>query len=64
MFPNRLREERVIRRVRQFDLVVKTGLNQAKISFIENGLVQPKPREKEKLAKALGCSVDAVFPEK
>lgn len=51
---NRLRDVRVLKRITQFQLRLSTGINATKISFIENGFVQPNEDEKKKLAKALG----------
>jgi len=59
---NRLREFRAIRRVTQFQLRLITGINQAKISFIENGLIEPRDDEKKKLSKALGVKPEEIFP--
>lgn len=62
LFPNKLRETRVVRRIRQIDLVVKTGINSGKISLVENGLIEAKPEEKEKLALALGVKIGDLWP--
>ena len=59
---NKLREVRVVRRISQMQLRLLTGVNQTKISWIENGYIKPKPEEKEKLSRALGLPVEAVFP--
>lgn len=50
---NRLREVRVVKRVTQFQLRLSSGIHQSKISFIENGLIEPRDDEKQRLAKAL-----------
>ena len=60
---NRLREIRVIRRVTQFDLRIKTGFSQTMISYWERGLLQPTEEQKKKLACALGLDVKEVFPQ-
>jgi transcriptional regulator with XRE-family HTH domain len=60
---NKLRETRVVKRVSQFQLRLATGIHQSKISMIENGLIDPREDEKEKLAKALGVAVEEIFRE-
>jgi predicted transcriptional regulator len=50
---NRLREMRVVKRITQFQLRLATGIHQSKISLIENGLIEPRKDEKQKLGKAL-----------
>ena len=55
-----LKKARALRGYRQIDLWARTGIQMSKISRIENGLIQPTDREKEKLAKALGLQVDAI----
>jgi transcriptional regulator with XRE-family HTH domain len=59
---NRLRDVRVLKRVTQFELRLRTGIHQAKISMIENGLVDARDDEREKFAEALGCRVRDLFP--
>ncbi len=59
---NRLRVIRAERRVTQFQLRLQTGINATKISFIENGFVQPREDEVKKLSKALGVSPEEIFP--
>ncbi len=62
---NRLREIRAVKRVTQFQLRIATGIHQSKISFIENGLIEPKEEEKKRLAKALGVRPQDIWsPEK
>lgn len=60
---NRLREIRVIPRISQYVLSLKTGIPQSKISLFENNLLKPKMKEKKKLARALGVSLQQLFPE-
>jgi len=48
---------RISKGVSQWDLSQKTGIPNYKISLIENGRVQPKQKELEELAKALGSTV-------
>lgn len=59
-----LRTARTIKRLRQYDLRIMTGIHQTKISHMENGLVFPSQDEKTKIAKALGISVGSIdWPE-
>jgi transcriptional regulator with XRE-family HTH domain len=60
---NRLREVRVVKRISQFRLRLATGIHQSKISLIENGLIEPREDEKERLVEALKCTVYDLFPE-
>jgi transcriptional regulator with XRE-family HTH domain len=59
---NQLRVIRAQKRVTQFQLRLQTGLNATKISFIENGLIEAKPEEMKKLARALGVAPEEIFP--
>ncbi len=59
---NRLRAIRVINRVTQFDLRIRTGFSQTMISYWERGLLEPTEDQKAKLASALGLNVKEVFP--
>ncbi|MBM4277268.1 MAG: helix-turn-helix transcriptional regulator [Deltaproteobacteria bacterium] len=58
---NRLREVRVVRRITQFSLYERTGINTAKISYIENGLIEATKEEKEKFATALCIPINEIF---
>lgn len=55
-----LREVR--KRPTQWELASRTGIQQPRISLIENGYVKPTEDEKAKIAEALGLTVDEVFP--
>ncbi len=61
---NRLREVRVVKKISQFQLRLLTGIHQSKISMIENGLVQARGDEQEKLSRALGVRPEEIFPQK
>jgi transcriptional regulator with XRE-family HTH domain len=58
---NRLREIRVVKRITQFQLRLSTGIHRSKISLIENGLVEAREDEKDKLAKALDVKVEEIW---
>lgn len=49
-----LKEARFKRRLTQFDLRLKTGIHQSKISHFENGYLVPRDDERKRIAKALG----------
>ena len=59
----KLRIQRAIRGFTQFDIFLKAGIPQSRISLIENGYILPKHEEKLKLAKVLKCQVADIFPE-
>ena len=59
---NKLRETRVVKKISQFQLRVLTGIHQSKISMIENGLIQARDDERERLARALGVRPEELFP--
>jgi len=44
----------------QFDLRLKTGISQTKISLLERGYVSPKPYEVKALARALKVKPDEL----
>lgn len=47
----------------QLSLSRKTRINVTRISFIENGLVQPSDVERSRIARAFSVEPTAVFPE-
>ena len=51
---------RKIKKLTQWDLKKKTGINQTKISLIERGYVVPTKKEKFLIAKALGFHIDEI----
>jgi transcriptional regulator with XRE-family HTH domain len=59
---NRLRVVRAERRVTQLALARKSQINATRISFIENGHVEPTASERDRIARALRVSVEIVFP--
>jgi len=58
-----LREARFFKGLNQWDISVKTGIPQSKLSLIERGYVNPKEDEKRRIAKVLGCKVEEIFPQ-
>jgi transcriptional regulator with XRE-family HTH domain len=59
---NKLYETRALQRVSQYVIALKTGIQQSRISLIENELVMPREDERKKIAKALGVKSEDVFP--
>lgn len=57
-----LRETRFLKGLNQYDLSLRTGISQSKISLMENGYVVPREDEKKKIAKVLRCKVEDIFP--
>lgn len=60
---NKLREYRILPKISQWELALKSEVKQSRISLIENLLVKPSTREKIKLALALEKKIEEVFPE-
>jgi transcriptional regulator with XRE-family HTH domain len=47
------REARFKKRLTQYDLTLKTGIHQSKISLFERGYLKPRNNERHQIAKAL-----------
>ena len=60
---NNLREFRIKKLMTQKELAEKSGVSQVTISFIENSLSAPMDLTKQKLARALKCTPQQLFPE-
>ena len=60
---NRLKEIRFFNNVSQARLSLETGIQQARISLIENSLVTPRPDEMQRIADVLWVEVEDIFPE-
>ena len=56
-----LREARFKKKLTQFDLCIKTGIQQSKISHFERGYMVPRDDEKKRIAKALGFKASDLF---
>ena len=59
--PNKLYEARAMQRISQYVIALKTGIQQSRISLIENELVTPRKEEMEKIAMALGVQAHDIF---
>lgn len=60
-FGARIRELRKEKNVRQLDLAVSMGVEEATVSNIENGKKEPCLDMIEKLSKGLGVSLRRIF---
>ena len=58
---NRLRELRAERDLTQAALAERVGVSRKTINTVENGVFVPSTLLALKLARALGCSVEAIF---
>lgn len=58
---NRLRELRAERDLTQAALAERVGVSRKTINTVENGVFVPSALLALKLARALGCTVEAVF---
>ncbi|HMC91112.1 MAG TPA: helix-turn-helix transcriptional regulator [Allosphingosinicella sp.] len=58
---NRLREHRAGRELTQAALAEMVGVSRKTINTVENGVFVPSTTLALKLARALGCSVEALF---
>jgi len=61
-FKNRIREFRKRKGLRQVDLARLVGIFQSELSEIERGTRKPSVYLAKKIAKALGVSLDDLFP--
>jgi len=61
-FKNRIREFRKKKGLRQTDLARLVGIFQSELSEIERGVRKPSVYLAKKIAKALGVSLDDLFP--
>ena len=59
---NKLRDLRVVPRISQWELALRSGVKQSRISLIENRLVKPTMKEKIGLSEALEHNIDEIFP--
>jgi len=57
-----LKIKRIKEEVTQVDLWMKTGIPQWRISLIERG-IPPRSNEAERIAQALSCQVQEIFPQ-
>lgn len=57
------KKQRFLKQVKQITLTKMTGISNVTISHIENGYFRPGPKIAEKLSKAMGISVEKLFPK-
>jgi DNA-binding XRE family transcriptional regulator len=58
-----LKQARFFKSLNQWDISLRTGIPQSRLSLIERNYVDPKEDEKKKIAKALNCKVEDIFPK-
>ena len=58
-----LREARFHAGLSQYDIALKTGIPQSKISLIENEYSIPNAEERKKISKAVKSKQEDIFPE-
>lgn len=56
-----LHRARTMLKMVQGDVSKKSGMSVSLISQIESGRITPKPEEKQKIAAALGCTIEEIF---
>ena len=57
-----VRLERVKQGQTMFDIHRRTGINMARLSYIERRLVDPRPDEQDRIARALKMTPAELFP--
>jgi len=63
MFKNRIRERRNELGLSQTKLACLVGMAESTLSNLELGKWKPWPKAKKDLARALGVSIEELFPE-
>ena len=61
---NRLRIQRAIKGISQYELERKTGIPQSLLSLFENGFRQPDEAQGKVIAEVLGCNFEDIFPRR
>ena len=57
-----LRQKRIILEKTIWNISASSNISQSRISLIERGRGTPNREEKERLAKALNCKEEEIFP--
>ncbi len=60
---NCLRQNRFFKGISQHKLALIAKVHQSRISLIENDLIQPRPDEKDRIAKGLGVPLEDIWPK-
>ena len=58
-----LKEARFYAGLSQYDIALKTGIPQSRVSLIENNYCKPKADERKKIATILDKNADELFPD-
>jgi len=59
---SKMRLERIKKELSQYDMWMRTGIPQWRISLIERGIV-PREDEIEKISQTLECPAEKIFPK-
>jgi transcriptional regulator with XRE-family HTH domain len=59
---NALKFQRLEKGLSQLRLAIRSKVWQSRISAFENDILKPSPKERGRLSRALGVSVDELFP--
>ena len=62
--PEKLRRKRIEAGLNQMDLAAETGIQQSHISRLERGESSTTPKSLARLARALGCTIADLLPDK
>jgi len=62
--PEKLRRKRVEAGLNQVDLALETGIGQSHISKLECGASNSTPRSLARIARALGCTIADLLPDR
>jgi transcriptional regulator with XRE-family HTH domain len=58
---NRLRKSRFMSQISQYELALRSGVSQSRISLYENGLIDLSKKEKTKISEALNLKQEELF---
>lgn len=58
-----LREARFHKRLSQYDIALRAGIPQSRVSLAERGYTSFNDKEKKKIAEIVGVPVGELFPE-
>ena len=62
--PAKLRRKRIEAGLNQMDLALETGIQQSHISRLERGASSTTPKSLARIARALGCTIADLLPDK
>lgn len=62
--PEKLRRKRIEAGLNQIDLALEAGIQQSHISRLERGASSTTPKSLARIARALGCTIAELLPDK